>query len=71
MEQMEGVAAMDDVTEWRRGTDVAITTITAACRSRDWEILDGLAALLGIGDTPFQRGVWEAICEALGNPSLR
>ncbi len=47
------------------------SAIEVARRTGDWEPLDLLAAALGVGDDPADRGAWEAICEALVGPFIR
>jgi hypothetical protein len=54
-----------DLADWRRGASAAAAAIEAARIAGDWEALDLLADALGVGDTPADRGAWEAICEAL------
>ncbi len=62
---------IEDTDEWRRGSWAAVSAIEAARRTGDWEPLDLLAAALGVGDDPADRGAWEAICEALVGPFIR
>lgn len=70
--ELMGQPSMDneELDKWRRGASAAEAAITAARRSRDWEPLDFLAAAMGIGDDPEDRGAWEAICEELCRPGI-
>lgn len=51
--------------EWRRGSWAAVSAIEETRRTGDWEPLDLLAAALGGGDDPADRGAWKTIYEAL------
>lgn len=61
----------DEKQRWSEGADAASTMLTTARRTHDWDSIDRLAELLGVGDAPEQRGAWEALVDELSQARFR